>query len=82
MIITDSNASVVNTDGGGIAKGNDALTILDNTETRNQFLDEMMEVNIIPETIYKVIISDSVHLVFVLQTVNAYHENAINTKCS
>ncbi|XP_031556788.1 CDK5 regulatory subunit-associated protein 3-like [Actinia tenebrosa] len=28
---------------GGIAKGKDALTILDNTETRNMFLDEMME---------------------------------------
>lgn len=30
-----------------MAKGDDALTILDNTETRNMFLDEMMEVIIV-----------------------------------
>ncbi|XP_067869736.1 CDK5 regulatory subunit-associated protein 3 isoform X2 [Heterodontus francisci] len=27
----------------GVAKGNDALTILENTETRNQFINELME---------------------------------------
>ncbi|XP_041029608.1 CDK5 regulatory subunit-associated protein 3 isoform X1 [Carcharodon carcharias] len=27
----------------GVAKGNDALTILENTETRNQFVNELME---------------------------------------
>ncbi|XP_043530684.1 CDK5 regulatory subunit-associated protein 3 [Chiloscyllium plagiosum] len=28
---------------GGVAKGNDALTILENPETRNQFINELME---------------------------------------
>ncbi|KAK3700499.1 hypothetical protein QZH41_015723 [Actinostola sp. cb2023] len=39
ITLEDSSEAV-----GAVAKGNDALTILDNTETRNMFLDEMMEV--------------------------------------
>jgi hypothetical protein len=29
---------------GGVAKDKEALTILDNPETRNTFIDELMEV--------------------------------------
>ena len=29
-----------------VAKGSDALSILENTETRNLFIDELLEVNI------------------------------------
>ncbi|XP_067825474.1 CDK5 regulatory subunit-associated protein 3 isoform X2 [Heptranchias perlo] len=32
--------------GDGVAKGNDALTILENTETRNQFINELMELQV------------------------------------
>ncbi len=30
----------------GVARGDDALTILDNIETRNTFLDELLEVSL------------------------------------
>ena len=30
----------------GVARGEDALTILENPQSRNQFIDELMEVNI------------------------------------
>ncbi|XP_051894560.1 CDK5 regulatory subunit-associated protein 3 [Pristis pectinata] len=33
-------------EGDGVARGNDALTILENTETRNQFINELMELQV------------------------------------
>lgn len=31
--------------GGGVARGKDALTLLDNPGTRNQFIDQLVEVS-------------------------------------
>lgn len=32
----------------GVARGEDALSILENPQSRNQFIDELMEVNMFP----------------------------------
>ena len=33
----------------GVARGEDALTVLENSQSRSQFIDELMEVKITPE---------------------------------
>ena len=41
---TSSNSYIFSVD-EGVARGNDALTLLDNNDTRNSFINELLEVS-------------------------------------
>jgi len=46
IVITVEDAGQENPE-GGVASGNEALSVLENTSTRNVFIDELMEVGFV-----------------------------------